>query len=100
VFHEIGLYQTEAGTDPHRAPADEQHLESNNWALLHSHPKVVELLGRNATMIDGQWKKAVVDQIAVGLVNLRFEHAKRLEAALGHQFSTDPSSNWFVLCVF
>lgn len=99
-FHEIGLYQTEAGTDPHRAPAEEHHLESNNWALLHRHEAVIELLGKPATMINGEWKTALKDQIAVGLVNLRFEHAKRLKSALGHDFSSDPSSHWFILCVF
>ena len=98
-FHEVGLYQVEAGPRGGPAPNPIANAENNHWGLLHDRVEVVQLLGRNATMIHNAWKTALDDQIAVGLVNLRF-HAEGLEHSLGHPFSTDPSSTWWLWCAF
>ena len=98
-FHEIGLYQVEAGPRNGAAPNANPNAEDNHWGLLHDREEVKLLLGRNATMVHNAWKTALEDQIAVGLVNLRY-HAEGLERALGHPFSADPASTWWLWCAF
>jgi len=70
-FAEIGAYQTEAGLQPGPYPNPDPNAPYNNWGKLANDPRVVQLLGRAASMVPDAWKQLPDDQAAVGLVNLR-----------------------------
>jgi hypothetical protein len=99
-FHEIGYFQTEAGLRDKPAPDPNSDGEYNNWGRLHDTDLVVQLLGRKACMGHDEWKRAIKDQTAVGLVNLRRKldsHVQRLPENLRPK---DMSSTWAVLLSF
>ena len=99
-FHEIGYFQTEAGLRDKPAPDRDPDGEYNNWGRLHDNELVVQLLGREACMGHDEWKTAIKDQVAVGLVNLRKKLdslARKLPDDLKPQ---DYSSIWAVLLAF
>lgn len=99
-FHEIGLFQVEAGLRDKPAPDPDPSGEYNNWGRLHDNSLVVELLGREAKMGHDEWKTAPEDQVAVGLVNLR----KKLDSLNSKLPETvrakDLTSTWAVLLAF
>lgn len=100
-FHEIGYFQIEAGLRDKPAPDPDESGEYNNWGKLHDDSLVVQLLGgRKATMTADGWKKAIPDQTAVGLVNLR----KKLNSGIARMIPglapQDMSSTWAVLLSF
>jgi len=116
-FHEIGLYQVEAGPRSGPAPNSNPKLEYSNWARLAASELVMAMLGRAATVEEGAWKKAIDDQIAVGLANLR-DHSRNMADGLArrlkkHGFTEadaqalskkvvprEPGSNWAVMWAF
>ncbi|SKA89329.1 hypothetical protein SAMN02745166_01570 [Prosthecobacter debontii] len=80
-FHEIGLYQVEAGPSNKPAPNPDPEADNNNWVVLANGDLVRSMLGRPATMETGAWKHELKDQIAVGIANLRL-HRDKMNAAL------------------
>ena len=85
-FHEIGLYQVEAGTKTKPVPNTKTNAEYSNWALLANTPIVRQYLGRPATMQDGGWKTALKDQIAVGIANLA-HHSGKMRKSLSERIN-------------
>lgn len=102
-FHEIGLFGTEAGPRNGPAPSPDPKAEDNSWGRLAHHPTVKKLLGgRPATMKHNQWKVAIPDQAAVGLVNVRL-HGHTVAAKLDSSIRPDvtkSSSPFFIACCF
>jgi hypothetical protein len=73
-FHELGWFGTEGGTDRLPAPNTDTS-KPNSWYPLHNDPRVVAMLGRNATMtpwpVSGTSAQIPVpDQVAIGLANV------------------------------
>lgn len=102
-FHEIGYFGTEAG--PRGLPAPNSDTsEPNYWFRFHNHAKVIELLGRPACMNDGCWKASndgLRDQVAVGLVAMRYGHYEGLQRLLRPEArASNPSSFWAVVTTF
>lgn len=100
-FHEIGLYQVEAGLRTGPAPNQNPNATYNNWGKQAGSPLVRQLLGRSATMVPNAWKTALEDQIAVGLVNLR-KDADDISRQLVAGIRPDPTrwSNWRIMLAF
>jgi hypothetical protein len=102
-FHEIGLFGTEAGPRNGPAPNPDPKAEYNSWGKLAHQPTVKKLLGgRPATMKHNQWKVAIPDQVAVGLVNVR-QHGHKVAAMLDPSIRPDitkSSAPFFVACCF
>jgi hypothetical protein len=69
-FHEVGLYQIEAGLRSGPAPNPDPRAPYNSWGELHDSRLIVRMLGRPATMEPNAWRSALEDQIAVGIANL------------------------------
>jgi hypothetical protein len=100
-FHEVGLFQVEAGPREGPAPNPDRHAQDNSWGRLHDSDLVKQLLGRSACMAPGAWKAALPDQIAVGLANLR-RHAEVMAGLLDARLLPDegPLGDWFVRLMF
>lgn len=99
-FHEVGYFQTEAGLRDGPAPNPKPLSEYNAWGKLAGSALVVDLLGRGATMSPDGWKRAIADQTAVGLANLRrhLGNARsKLPAAVHPQ---GEASTWAVMLAF
>lgn len=101
AFHEVGLYQVEAGLRGGPAPNPDPRAEYNAWGALHDSELVRRMLGRAATMEHNAWKRALADQIAVGLANLK-RHGDGINRALSGLGigARDPASNWAVMTAF
>lgn len=96
-FHEVGYFQTEAGLRDGPAPNRNPLAEYNAWGKLAGSALVVDLLGRGATMEPDGWKRAIADQTAVGLANLR-RHLANARAKLPADLAPkSESSVWAVL---
>lgn len=99
-FHEVGLFQVEAGLRDGPAPNPDPRAEYNAWGALHDDPLVRELLGdRDATMRPGAWADAIDDQVAVGLANLR-RHLDAFSRAVPELAPRDLASVWAVATAF
>lgn len=101
-FHEIGLFGTEAGSRKGPAPSRNHREDHNSWGKFANLDQVKKLLdGRSATMIENAWKKAIDDQVAVGLINLR-ERGKTVAKLLplSIQPDTTSSSIYHIACCF
>ena len=99
-FHEIGLFQVEAGLRGGPAPNPDPEAEYNNWGALHDTKLVQKLLGRPATMEPNRWKTEIADQIAVGLANLR-RHGIGVGPALDARIRPqDPAGEWHARVMF
>ena len=108
-FHEVGYYGVEAG--PYSTPAPNADTsQPNSWYRLHADPRVVGLLGRQATMTpwpvhnDGTTSASadipLDDQLAVGIVNIA-DDASRMAAAVPASVAPrDPSSLWATALAF
>ena len=102
-FHEVGYYGVEAG--PYNTPAPNADTsQPNSWYRLHADPRVVGLLGRQATMTpwpvynygtsSASADIPLDDQLAVGIVNIA-DDARRMAAAVPASVAPrDPSSLW------
>lgn len=99
-FHELGLFGVEAGPREGPAPNPDPRAWMSRWAQWASTEEVrnaiaaVEGAPRNATVAPGQWT-SLVDQIAVGLMNLK-AHRRGTAAALtaGGVPTTADNSQW------
>lgn len=99
-FHEVGYFQTEAGLRDGPAPNPLPLAEYNAWGRLAGSALVVDLLGRGATMAPDGWKRAIADQTAVGLANLR-RHLGNARAKLAPGLHPHAeASTWAVLLAF
>lgn len=99
-FHEVGYFQTEAGLREGPAPNPKPLAEYNAWGKLAGSVLVVDLLGRGATMEPDGWKRAIADQTAVGLANLR-RHLANARGQLPEAVEPkSESSTWAVLIAF
>lgn len=105
-FHEMGIFGTEGGARGGAVPNPDIHAkfngqpQPNHWTPLHNNPDVRALLGgRNATMVDGAWKKACDDQCAIGLVNLR-NQSRGIFRRFPSIAPTTEGSIWFVAMGF
>lgn len=99
-FHEVGLFQVEAGLRDGPAPNPDPRAEYNAWGALHDDPLVRELLGgRDATMRPGAWADAIDDQVAVGLANL-LRHGAAFARAVPELAPRDAGSLWAVATAF
>lgn len=98
-FHEVGLYQVEAGLRGGPAPNPNPKAEHNCWGRLHDSALVRQMLGRPATMEPDGWRDSLEDQIAVGLAHLR-RHGDRIQELLGADVPDERWSNWYFLCAF
>lgn len=99
-FHEIGYFQTEAGLRDKPAPDPDSDGEYNNWGKLHDSELVVQLLGRQACMGHNEWKRAIKDQTAVGLVNLKRKLESGMKRMPGSARPQSMSSTWAVPLAF
>jgi hypothetical protein len=104
AFHEIGYFGTEGGPSNLPVPNDST-AQSNNWLRFHNHPKVIELLGRPACMSPPNcWKESnggLRDQIAVGLVAMRYGQYEGLQRSLRPELrSNNPNTFWSVVTTF
>lgn len=103
-FHEIGYFGIEAGPRDLPVPNSDTSRQ-NTWFRFHNHPKVIELLGRPACMSpEGCWKESnggLRDQIAVGLVGMRYGQYEGLQRALRPEVrASSPSTFWAVVTTF
>lgn len=104
AFHEIGYFGTEGGPSNLPVPNDST-AQSNNWLRFHNHPKVIELLGRPACMSPPNcWKESnggLRDQIAVGLVAMRYGQYEGLQRSLRPEVrASNPNTFWAVVTTF
>lgn len=102
-FHELGYFGIEGG--PRGLPAPNSDTsESNNWFRFHNHPKTIELLGRPACMQPDCWRgrnNGLRDQIAVGLVSMRYSQYEGVQRLLRPEIrASSPSSFWAVAMTF
>lgn len=112
-FHEIGLFQIEAGLRDKPAPNPDPDGEYSAWAYLSVPPKdgdserrkrlhalTVQMLGGLPSMKPNEWKKLVPDQTAVGLANQR-RHLGNIEGKLPEGLKPKRlDSTWAVLLSF
>ena len=99
-FHQIGIFQVEAGPRGGPAPHPDPTAEYNHWGALHDSELVRDLLGRPATVAPNIWKTAIADQIAVGLLNLR-RHSRGVAPMLSERIRPrSEDSEWFVRVMF
>lgn len=99
-FHEVGLFQVEAGLRGGPAPNPDRRAEYNAWGALAGSPLVRDLLhDRDATMAPNGWKTALADQIAVGLANL-LRHGAAFARAVPELAPRDAASRWAVATAF
>lgn len=99
-FHEVGYFQTEAGLRDGPAPNPRPSAEYNAWGRLSGSALVVDLLGRGATMAPDGWKRAIADQTAVGLANLRRHLGNARAQVPDAALPKSESSTWAVLLAF
>lgn len=103
-FHELGYFGVEAG--PRRLPVPNSDTsKQNTWFRFHNHPKVIELLGRPACMSpENCWEErngGLRDQIAVGLVGMRYGQYEGLNSRLRPEIRpSSPSTFWAVVTTF
>jgi hypothetical protein len=99
-FHEMGWFQTEGGPCGGPGPNPDIYASDNNWGRLASSDTVTGLLGRSATMVDGDWAQSPDDQVAVGLANLQM-HAASVAAQIPAALApSDPGSTWTAFLAF
>ena len=112
-FHEIGLFQIEAGLRNFPAPNPDPDGKYSAWAYLsvptkdgdsdrrkRLHALTVQMLGKLPSMKPNEWKKLVPDQTAVGLANLR-RHLGNIEGKLSDTLKPKSlNSTWAVLLSF
>jgi hypothetical protein len=113
TFHEIGLFQVEAGLRNFPAPNPDPNGKYSAWAYLsvptkdsdgdrrkRLHALTVQMLGKLPSMKPNEWKKLVPDQAAVGLANLR-RHLGNIEGKLPDDVKPKSlGSTWAVLLGF
>jgi len=106
VFHEVGYFQTPAGPADGPAPNPNPDAPYNAWGKIASGSTAAELLGRPVVMTPDGWKgaRAVPDQVAVGLLDLRreLESFSRLArtAGAGVVAPRQSASVYAVACAF
>lgn len=99
-FHEVGLFQIEAGMRAGPAPNPDVNARYNSWGKLANSAVVRQMLnGRSATMTPNAWKRAIDDQVAVGVANL-LRHRESFARNLPRLASQRIDSNWSILTAF
>lgn len=103
-FHELGWFGIEGGTTARPAPNSDTS-KPNSWYRLHNDPRVVAMLGRNATMTpwptSGQVAQIPVpDQVAVGLANVADDIERMRRSVPEGVRPASPSSLWAVALGF
>lgn len=106
TFHEVGYFQTPAGPASGPAPNPNPDAPYNAWGKIASGRDAAELLGRPVVMTPDGWKgaRAVPDQVAVGLLDLRrelesFRRAVR-SVGVGVLEPRESASVYTVACAF
>lgn len=110
-FHELGLFGTEGGNRidstmgtfpgiPVPVPlAPAPTMSNNSWRSLASSARVVNALGRPASLELNGWL-AVPDQVAVGLANLKSHLASTISSGLSGAGPVDQNSLWALALAF